>query len=46
MTGGCPECARKDALLRNMLQVIARSAGGTVAEVKRLAVDALGALEP
>jgi hypothetical protein len=38
----CEECARKNSLLRLMLQAISRHAGGLVAELKRLAEEALG----
>jgi hypothetical protein len=37
---GCAECARYRRAVRRALAVIARSAGGTVAEVKRILAEA------
>jgi hypothetical protein len=37
----CPECARLRALISQALKVIRRSAGGTIASLKRLLEEGL-----
>jgi hypothetical protein len=39
---GCIECGRLRRAVAQALAIIARSAGGTVAEVKRILTEALG----